>query len=52
MIETAGKFGKFGESSVIRQTKKATEILAYQWYPYMLTTNAVVNLQALYMHVH
>ena len=28
-----GKFGKFGESSVFRQTL-TNQILAYKWYPY------------------
>ena len=30
---TAGKFGEFGESSVLRQTL-TSQILAYKWHPY------------------
>ena len=29
----SGKFGEFGESSVVRQTL-TSQILAYKWYPY------------------
>ena len=32
-VLTMGKFGKFGELSLLRQTL-TNQILAYKWYPY------------------